>query len=119
MKPIRSDHTPTLESVQDQFKAWRAGKAGREPIPEHLWEAAARLCREHPVTRVSRVLRLSFNDLKKHLPERAPVQFTELDIHPLTSPWQLECQRPDGARLRLSSSGPLPDLSGLLQGFLP
>ena len=119
MKPIRSDHTPTLESVQDQFKAWRAGKAGREPIPEHLWAAAARLCREHPLTRVSRVLRLSFNDLKKHLPERAPVQFTELDIRPSTSPWEIECQRPDGARLRLSSSGPLPDLSGLLQGFLP
>ena len=118
MKTIRSDHTPTLESVQEQFKAWRAGKAGREPIPEHLWEAAARLCREHPRTRVSRVLRLSFNDLKKHLPERAPVQFTELDIRPLTGPWQIECQRPDGARLRLSSSSPLPDLGGLVRDFL-
>jgi len=118
MKTIRSDHTPTLESVQEQFKAWRAGKAGREPIPEHLWEAAARLCREHPPTRVSRVLRLSFNDLKKHVPERAPVQFTELDIRPLTGPWQIECQRPDGARLRLSSSSPLPDLGGLVRDFL-
>jgi hypothetical protein len=118
MKTIRSDHTPTLESVQKQFKAWRAGKAGREPIPEHLWEAAVGLCREHPPTRVSRVLRLSFNDLKKHLPERAPVQFTELDIRSLTGPWEIECQRPDGARLRLSSSGPLPDLTGLVQGFL-
>jgi hypothetical protein len=119
MTPIRSDHTPTLESVQEQFKAWRAGKAGREPIPEPLWEAAALLCREHPPTRVSRVLRLSFNDLKKRVPERAPVQFAELDIRSLTGPWEIECQRPDGARLRLSSSGPLPDLSGLLQGFLP
>jgi hypothetical protein len=104
--------------VQEQFKAWRAGKAGRESIPEHLWEAAAWLCQEHPPTRVSRVLRLSFNDLKKHLPERAPVQFTELDIRSLTGPWEIECQRPDGARLRLSSTGPLPDLSELLQDFL-
>lgn len=119
MTPIRSDHTPTLESVQEQFKTWRAGKTCRETIPEHLWAAAARLCREHPPTRVSRVLRLSFNDLKKHLPERAPVQFTELALRSLTGPWEIECQRPDGARLRLSSSGPLPDLSGLLQGFLP
>jgi hypothetical protein len=119
MTQLRSDHTPTLESVQEQFKAWRAGKTGREPIPEHLWAAAARLCQDYPLTRVSRVLRLSFNDLKKHLPERAPVQFTELDIRPLAGSWEIECQRPDGARLRLSSTGPLPDLSGLLRGFLP
>jgi hypothetical protein len=119
MNPITTDHTPTLESVQEQFQAWRAGKSGREKIPEHLWAAAAQLCREHPHTLVSRVLRLSFNDLKKHLPERVPVQFTELDLRPLTGPWEIECQRPDGARLRLSSSSHLPDLSGLLQGFLP
>jgi hypothetical protein len=118
MKPIGSDHTSTLESVQEQFKAWRSGKTGREPIPEHLWAAAVRLCREHPLTRVNRVLRLSFNDLKKHLAERAPVQFAELDFRSLNGPWEIECQRPDGARLRLSSSGPLPDLSGLVQGFL-
>lgn len=46
MTPIRSDQTLTLESVKEQFKAWRAGKTGREPIPEHLWAAAARLCRK-------------------------------------------------------------------------
>lgn len=118
MKHSATDHTPNLESVQQQFESWRASKTGREPIPEHLWAVAVRLCREHPLTRVSRVLRLSFNDLKKHLSERAPVQFTELDIRPLTGSWQIECQRPDGGRLRLSSSSPLPDLGGLVRDFL-
>ena len=118
MKHSRPDHTPTLESIQQQFKTWRAEKTGREPIPEQLWEAAVRLCRDHPPTRVSRILRLSFNDLKHLLPETTPVEFSEMDFSAIAGPWQLECRRSDGGQLRVISTGPLPDLSRLLQDFL-
>ena len=112
MRQEHCDHTPTLETVQHHFETWRSGKAGRESIPDHLWEAAVRLCRDQPLTRVSRVLRLSFNDLKKRLPGTGPVRFTELDCRAIGGPWQIECQRSDGSRMRVTSNGPLPELSG-------
>jgi hypothetical protein len=118
MKPSETDYPSDLKSIQQQLEAWRAGKTGREPIPDYLWAAAVRLCRDHPITRVSRELRLSFNDLKKRMPEATAVRFTELECRPITGPWQIECQRSDGNRLRVSGSGPLPDLAGLLQDFL-
>jgi hypothetical protein len=58
------DNSLTLESVQQQFEVWRAGRTGREPIPESLWEAAAKPCQHHPRTLVCRVLRLSFAPIK-------------------------------------------------------
>ena len=118
MNPSETDSPPDLKTIQQQFETWRAGKTGREPIPAYLWAAAVRLCRDHPLTRVSRELRLSFNDLKKRLPEATAVRFTELECNSITGPWQIECQRSDGSRLRISSSGPLPDLAELLQDFL-
>ena len=118
MKHTCSDHTPSLESIQEQFEAWRAGKAAREPIPDHLWAAAARLCFDHPITQVCRVLRLSFNELKKHQSGTKAIRFTELDFGAIANPWQIDCQRTDGSRLRVTSAGPLPDLAGLLQDFL-
>ena len=38
------NNTLTLESVQEQFEAWRLSRTKREPIPETLWEAAVKLC---------------------------------------------------------------------------
>ena len=110
----------TLESVQEKFEAWRAGQKSREAIPEALWEAAVQLCERHPLSRVSRALRLSFRDLKKRLNGRQaiPVQFTELELGSLSGSWQIECQRPDGARLRVSGSGQPPALGSLLGEFL-
>lgn len=118
MRHEHPKHTPTLETVQQQFETWRSGKTGRELIPDHLWAAAVRLCRDHPLTRVSRVLRLSFHDLKKRLPGTSPVRFMELDCSAIAGPWQLECRRSDGSQLRVTSTGPLPDLTRLLQDFL-
>ncbi len=37
------ENTPTLESVQEQFEAWRLSRTKREPIPETLWEAAVQI----------------------------------------------------------------------------
>jgi hypothetical protein len=75
------NNTLTLESVQQQFESWRISRSKREPIPETLWEAAVKLCLAHPRTYVSRILRLSFADLKRRLStaKTTPVRFTEFD----------------------------------------
>jgi hypothetical protein len=72
---------------QHPFENWRARKGGREPIPTHLWAAAVRLCRDYPLTQVSRELRLSFYDLKKRLPNAIPVRFTELTCSAIAGSW--------------------------------
>jgi hypothetical protein len=55
-----NDNTPTIETVERQFEQWRSIRAKkRKPIPQHLWQAAAQLCKTHPITHVCRRLQLS------------------------------------------------------------
>lgn len=59
---------PTLEEVSAQLEHWRQIKRNhREPIPKKLWQAAAELSRQHSISSVSKALRLSYTDLKKHV----------------------------------------------------
>jgi hypothetical protein len=118
--PIR-ENSPTLESVTKQFEVWRANRQKRDRIPEHLWQAAAQLCKDHRPTLVCRCLRLSFTDLKKHLAaenDTPRVQFMKIDLSGATGNWQLCCRRSDGSNLSLSANGPLPDIDHLLEKFL-
>lgn len=106
--PVKT--SPTLESVQERFESWRSHRSKRERIPEYLWEAAARACEVHSVAHVSRRLRLSYTDLKKRVSSKSSEpQFMAIDLSCVSGGWQLECDRPDGARLRLSGSGHPPD----------
>jgi hypothetical protein len=58
----------TLEAVKQRFEAWRSSRSSRrESIPQHLWQAATGLCREHSISCVSQQLRLSYVDLKKRI----------------------------------------------------
>jgi len=109
----------TIESVKQEFAQWRASRTKRiEPIPQHLWQTAVELCKTHRITHVCRHLRLSFADLKKHLPPKEKLSFVELDAGCLFGQWQLTCERPDGARLRLSAAGQVPELDALIRQFL-
>lgn len=121
MESTATDRVPTLESVEQQFAAWRSRRKKHERIPAHLWQSAAELCATHPITHVCKQLRLSFNDLKKRFAQKAPppVRFVELDFNAAACPWRLECERPDGARLRLSGNVPIPAIEHLLRHFLP
>jgi hypothetical protein len=119
-QPI-SDNPPTLEAVKKRFEAWRSGRANkRESIPQHLWQAAAGLCRQHSISHVSQQLRLSYSNLKRRISEdpRLPVQFMEIDLGDVTSQWQIECQRPDGGRLRVTGSGKPPAIDAVVKSFL-
>ena len=55
----------TIEEVQTSFEEWRQTRRGRSRIPDELWAAAGELARKHGVNRISRVLRLEFNHLKR------------------------------------------------------
>lgn len=116
-----SDNTPTMETVQEQLAAWRSNRANkRESIPRHLWRAAAELCREHSLSHVCRLLRLSFTDLKKHIPdEQQPAtQFMQIDMSSISDRWQVECSRPDGSQLRVSGNGHVPGIETTIRAFL-
>jgi len=111
----------TLETVQQQFERWRNNRTKkREPIPRHLWEAAAELCKTQSISHVCRHLRLSFTELKKRVSpaKRSQSRFMEIDLSCLAGGWRLECDHPNGARLRLSGSGQGPAVDTLLRQFL-
>jgi len=115
--PVKT--SPTLESVQQRFETWRSHRAKRDRIPEYLWEAAARACELHSVAHVSRSLRLSYTKLKKRVSSKpSEPHFMAIDLSCVSGAWQLECDRPDGASLRLSGSGPPPAVDHLLGVFL-
>lgn len=121
MNSTPSDNTPTLEAVQEQFGNWRSNRVNkREPIPRHLWQAAAGLCQEHSISHVCRQLRLSFTDLKKHIHRRQQpaIQFMEIDIDSMSDRWQIECSRPGGDQLRISGSSHLPAIETIIRVFL-
>ena len=120
MNHISTDHTPTIEFVQEQFEIWRSTRAKkREPIPSHLWHQAAELCRVHSISRVSRQLRLSYSDLKHRALEKpsSAVQFMEIDVNALSDRWQMECRRPDGGQLLMSGSA-LPAIETIVKAFI-
>ena len=114
-------NSSTLETVQQQFEQWRSSRTKkREPIPTHLWRAAAELCETQSISHVCRHLRLSFSELKKRVPtaKRSPGRFMEIDLSSLSGGWRLECDHPNGAKLRLSGSGQGPAVDILLRQFL-
>ena len=114
------DHI-TLKAIEQQFEKWRAGRKHRtEPIPDHLWQAAAGLCAQYGISHVSRHLRLSYTQLKKHAGELIPtsLHFKALDLCTLAGQWQIECSRVDGTRLQMSGNGQPPDVSHILNIFL-
>jgi hypothetical protein len=60
---------PTLDEVRNQLESWRQTKRNhREPIPKKLWQAAVELSRQHSISIVSKELRLSYTNLKEHIP---------------------------------------------------
>jgi hypothetical protein len=121
MNNIVSDNTLTIESVQEQFHAWRSSRVNRrEPIPHHLWQAAAQLCQAHPISHVCRELRLSFTDLKRHIrKEQTPaIQFMQIDMNSLAGRWQIECNRPDGSQLQVTADNHRLQIETIIRAFL-
>jgi len=111
---VRPTLRPTIETIQKRFQTWRKkGHTGRR-ISTALWGAAVELCRDHSVSKVSRVLRLDYFGLRKRVHESKDVSlasdmgFVKLDLGvPLVSPseWRVEMEAPNGAKMTLSLKG--------------
>jgi hypothetical protein len=107
----------TNETVAQSFASWHSSRKNRrEPISLHLWQGAAKSCKTHRTSHIGRRLQLSRSDLIRYLPGEEP--FVKPGAGSLFTQWQLSCQRPDGATLQLSSSGPIPEIGDLIQKFL-
>lgn len=120
MKTTTEAQTLSLQDIKEQFTTWRTNRSRRrEPIPQRLWDAATGLCEIHGINPVCKSLGLSYTDLKKRLSSAEPhTQFIQLDKSSLQGQWHLECDRPDGSRLRLSGNGQVPDIKMMIGTFL-
>lgn len=109
----------TIGSVQRDFKAWRASRTKKSKIPDDLWDKTLKLLEHYPISRVVRDLQLNGGQVsarrKKQseansdtLPVKHPVNFLELNIPPMSTPYntsisgnRLEIKRADGVILAI------------------
>jgi len=119
-----------LHHVTQQFAQWRANRATpRSRIPHPLWAQAIALTEHLPLTRVAKQLGLTPQVLKRRRdeartvavspPAPCPPHFVEVQAPAWrTSTAEVEVQRTDGTRLRITYSAAVPALVPLLQIFL-
>jgi hypothetical protein len=119
-----------LHHVTQQFAQWRASRlTPRGRIPQPLWAQAIALTQHLPLTRVAQQLGLTPQVLKRRreatrtvaVPPPSPCAPHFVEVQ--TSAWrtstaEVEVQRADGSRLRITYSDSLPALVPLLQTFL-
>jgi hypothetical protein len=119
-----------LHHVTQQFSQWRTSRATlRGRIPHPLWAQAIALTEHLPLTRVAKQLGLTPQVLKRRRDETRPVavappapcppHFVEVQAPAWrTSTAEVEVQRAEGTRLRITYSDSVPALVPLLQTFL-
>jgi len=119
-----------LHHVTQQFAQWRASRTTpRGRIPQPLWAQAIALTQHLPLTRVAQQLGLTPQVLKRRGeamrtvalagPAPGPAHFVEVQAPAWrTTTAEVEVQRADGTRLRITYSDSVPALVPLLQTFL-
>jgi hypothetical protein len=119
-----------LHHVTQQFAQWRARRTTpRGRIPQPLWAQAIALTQHLPLIRVAKQLGLTPQVLKRRRDATGTVAvspplpgapaFVEVPAPAWrTSTAEVEVQRADGTRLRITYSDSVPALVPLLQTFL-
>ena len=118
-----------LAHLTHHFAQWRQSRrTPRGRIPQELWAQAVALASTLSVTRVVRQLGLTTHALKRQqerlngtppsMPSPQRLQFVEVAAPWRTPATEVEIQRPDGTRLRITYRDPAPALVPLLQTFL-
>jgi hypothetical protein len=130
MQPLSPAHAEeVLTQLTHHFAQWRQSRpTPRSRIPAGLWARAVALTATFSVTRVAKQLGLTPHALNR---QRAALQgmpaprtlsptpqFVEVTPTWRTATTEVEIQRPDGARLRITYGDPAPALVPLLQTFL-
>jgi hypothetical protein len=118
-----------LQQLAEQFSHWRQSR--RTPygprIPDALWTEAVGLVQFLPLTQVAKALHLKPHALKRRSgiapspvpPPARELPFVEVSLgahRPATT--EVEIQRPDGTRLRITYSETAPALAALVRAFL-
>ena len=103
-KEIIPSSSQSLKEVQQQFEQWRKTRKGRQPIPEHLWQAAAKLSKQYSINYVARLLRLNHTALKEkvEISKQENPAFVEIPFSAELSRvhWTVEMDNTSGAKLR-------------------
>jgi hypothetical protein len=118
-----------LSHLAQQFAQWRQSRTtARGRIPKPLWAQAIALARVLPLARVAKRLGLGPQALKRRgggqaavvpTPCPASLNFVEVNAAVWHTPTaEVEVQRADGTRMRLTYSEANPALAPLLQTFL-
>lgn len=124
----------TIDSVQQDFKAWRSSRTKRTKIPDDLWDKTLKLLEHYPISQVVRDLGLNGGQVyvkRKQQqeanpnvsPVKTPVNFLELNMPPLNTTGisnnRLEIKRSDGITLlleQLTEQALLQILNQFMQG---
>lgn len=127
LSPLQAEEH--LRDIAQQFTQWRQSRANPRGsrIPAPLWAEAIALTAVLPLTRVARALGLKPHALQRRRGDvpsstgsRSPaptfVEISAAAARPTTA--EVELQRPDGARLRITYHEGAPALAPLLQTFL-
>ena len=108
-KEIIPSSSQNLNEVQQHFEQWRKNRKGRQPIPEHLWQAAAGLAKQYSINHVARLLRLNHTALKERveISRQENPGFVEIPLPNELSPlrWTVEMEKSSGAKLKMSCQG--------------
>jgi hypothetical protein len=118
-----------LSHLTHQFAQWRQSRTtSRGRIPKPLWAQAVTLAHVLPCTRVAKQLGLTPQALKRRrdalrttparTPSSPPPHFVEVSTAWRNPTTEVEVQRPDGIRLRITYSEAAPTLVPLLQTFM-
>lgn len=119
-----------LRHLAQQFAQWRQSRTTpRGRIPQPRWAQARALAHVLPLARVAKQLGLTAQALKRRRegrtaasgPTTLPASLNLVEVTPPAWPAptaEVEVQRADGARLRLTSHETTPALVPLLQAFL-
>jgi hypothetical protein len=119
---------PDIAAVSARLDRWRQTRRRRARVPDALWRAATTLARQHGAGKIARLLRLDYYALRRRVgqerqaaPGASPAAFVELVPTALGAPrvtCVVECERPDGGRMRIQCTSPqLPDLAALSASF--
>jgi hypothetical protein len=115
-----------LTHLTHQFAQWRQSRmTPRGRIPKSLWAQAVALAQVLPYARVAKPLGLTPQVLKRHTTQHARADSLLASPHfvEVSTAWrnptaEVEVQRADGTRLRITYSEAAPVLVPLLQTFL-
>lgn len=121
-KQCNPEHVVTLEEILSRFAAWRSQPVRARRIPDELWNAAVRLCGQHSIGKVSRLLRLDYKALRSRCQGSEGTQASQPFVE-LGTLWPqgevfVECDDGNRQRMRIHCKGPVDTgVVDLVQGF--